>query len=57
MISVILPRTVGSILRLAVQEPELADKYVREAKVLATVYLSHYAHISGYELKGQLNAE
>jgi len=51
MISVILPRTVGSILRLAVQEPELADKYVREAKVLATVYLTHYAHLADSHVK------
>ncbi|NQZ93873.1 MAG: TetR/AcrR family transcriptional regulator [Moritella sp.] len=51
MISVILPRTVGSILRLAVQEPELADKYVQEAKVLAKIYLTHYADLAGYKLK------
>jgi len=56
MISVILPRTVGSILRLAVQEPESADKYVREAKVLATVYLTHYAHITGYDFNSNLTS-
>lgn len=51
MISIILPRTVGSILRLAVQEPESADKYVHEAKVLAKVYLTHYAKLAGYHPK------
>ena len=45
MISVILPRTVGAILRLAVQDPRRADQYVAEAKILAKVYLTHYASI------------
>ncbi len=43
VISIILPRTVGSILRLAIQDPEMGDIYVKEAKTLAKIYLMHYA--------------
>ena len=43
MISIILPRTIGSILRLAVQDPERDELYVEEAKTLARIYLTHYA--------------
>lgn len=46
MISVILPRTIGSILRLAIQRPELADEYVKEAKKFAKIYLMHYTNIT-----------
>jgi AcrR family transcriptional regulator len=44
MISIILPRTVGAILRLAVQDPERDELYVKEAKTLAKIYLTHYAN-------------
>jgi len=43
MISIILPRTIGAILRLAVQDPERDELYVAEAKTLARIYLTHYA--------------
>lgn len=43
IISVILPRTIGSILRLAVQDEDRSEIYVKEAKTLARIYLTHYA--------------
>ena len=45
MISIILPRTIGAILRLAVQDPERDELYVKEANTLAKIYLTHYANL------------